>query len=95
MAQRGPQVYIITNAIQNLVRNRGRNFMIGGIILVMIICVVTALMINNTSSGIIDDYRTRFGSEVVLSPNQEKIREEAQQNSSSGMIRMVMPQISA
>ena len=86
-------MYIITNAMQNLVRNKGRNLMIGAIILVMIVCVVTALMINNTASAVIDDYKARFNSEVILSPNQDKVREEAEANSSDGLFRMMLPQI--
>ena len=64
-------MYILTNALQNLLRNRGRNLMIGVIILVIIISTVTALMINNTADSVINDYKTRFGSEVTISPKMQ------------------------
>ena len=77
-------MYIIKNALQNLVRNRGRNLMIGGIIFVIIVSVVTALMINNTANGVINDYKTRFGSEVSFKPNMQKMNEEARKNAKPG-----------
>ncbi|MCL1791287.1 MAG: ABC transporter permease [Peptococcaceae bacterium] len=86
-------MYILKNAMHNLVRNRGRNLMIGGIVFVIIVSVVTALMINNTAGSVINDYQTRFGSEVRLSPNQQKLQEEARQNSVDGMMRLSVPQI--
>ncbi|MDR3072002.1 MAG: FtsX-like permease family protein [Clostridiales Family XIII bacterium] len=86
-------MYILLNAFQNLLRNRGRNLMMGGIIFVIIISVVTALMINNTANGVINDYKNRFGSEVSFVPNQEKLMEEAQANSTDGRFRIQLPQI--
>ncbi len=65
-------MYIFQNAAMNLLRNRGRNVLIGVIILAIITTTVIALCINNTSKGIIDDYKQRFGSEVFLSPDLEK-----------------------
>lgn len=73
-------MYILKNALQNLLRNRGRNLMIAGIIFVIIVSSVAALMINNTADGVIDDYKTRFGSEVTISPNMQKLQAQAQKN---------------
>ncbi|MDR3305720.1 MAG: ABC transporter permease [Clostridiales Family XIII bacterium] len=93
-------MYILENALQNIRRNRGRNLMIGIIIFVIIVSAVTALMIRNTADGVIADYKTRFGSEVSLSPNMQKLQEEAMANSTedaSGMnrVRIVRPEIPA
>lgn len=77
-------MYIIKNALQNLVRNLGRNLMIGGIILVIIVSVVVALMINNTAAGVIEDYKARFGSEVRFVPDMQKLLEEARKNTDPG-----------
>ncbi|MCL1848017.1 MAG: ABC transporter permease [Coriobacteriia bacterium] len=71
-------MYIIQNALQNLLRNKGRNLMMAAIIFVVIVSSVVALMIFNTADGVINDYKTRFGSEVSLSPNIEKIIQASQ-----------------
>ncbi|MCL2517814.1 MAG: FtsX-like permease family protein [Oscillospiraceae bacterium] len=84
-------MYILKNALQNLVRNSGRNLMMGIIVFVIIISVVTALMINNTAGSVINDYKTRFSSEVTFSPNMQRMQEEARRNSTGGTIRMTPP----
>lgn len=84
-------MYIIKNALHNLVRNRGRNLMVGGIIFVIIVSVVTSLMINNASNEVINDYKSRFGSEVSFIPNMQKMKEEAQKNSTDGRMTMKRP----
>jgi putative ABC transport system permease protein len=88
-------MYILTNALLNLVRHKGRNALLGAIILVVIAASVIALMITSTSSAIIADYKDRFSSEVQFTPNMEKVRAEAQENSTDGMVRMSMPTIDA
>lgn len=88
-------MYILQNALRNLVRHKGRNALLGAMILVVIAASVIALMITSTSSAIIADYTDRFSSEVQFRPNMEKVREEAQANSTDGMVRMTMPSIDA
>lgn len=68
-------MYIIQNALKNVMRNRGRNILLGIIIFAIITTTVITLCINNTASGIIDDYKTRFGSEVTISPDMQKVME--------------------
>lgn len=87
-------MYILKNAFRNVLRNRGRNILIGMIILAVIVTTVIALMINRTTSKIIDDYKSRFGSEVRLEPNMQKIRDEAMANSKDGRVMMTIPSIS-
>ncbi|MDR0885293.1 MAG: ABC transporter permease [Clostridiales Family XIII bacterium] len=65
-------MYIITNALKNLGRNKGRNFLIGIILLVIIVATAIAIIINSTASSIIDDYKGRFGSEVSLNLDYDK-----------------------
>lgn len=65
-------MYILQNAVKNLFRNRGRNILMCVIVFAIITGAVIALCINNTSKGIIDEYKERFGSEVFLSPDIEK-----------------------
>lgn len=88
-------MYLLQNAYRNVLRNRSRNLLIGTIILAVIVTSVIALMISNTSSGIIDDYKGRFGSEVRLQPNLEKVRAEAMANSQDGRVRITIPSIPA
>lgn len=91
----GTSMYIQQHAFSNILRNRGRNILVGAIILVIATATVTALMINSASSGIIDDYRGRFASEVVLMANMERLRERAMAGYTGGRIRISPPTIPA
>jgi len=91
-------MYILQNAGKNIGRNKGRNILMGIIILAIIATSAVALIINNTATGIIDNYKNRFSSEVSLVPNHQKIQEEAMKNAQSSggggqMFRMMVPQI--
>lgn len=86
-------MYLLENALFNILKNRGRNLLIGAIIFAVIVTTVIVLMINSTTSGIIDDYKSRFGAEVQLAPNMEKVREEAMKNSTNGRVMMTVPAI--
>jgi len=91
-------MYILQNAWKNLGRNKGRNILMGIIILAIIATSAVALIINNTASGIIDNYKQRFGSEVSLSPNIQKLQENAMKNAQSSgggnnLVRVQRPEI--
>ncbi|WP_195574917.1 ABC transporter permease [Paenibacillus sp. 1001270B_150601_E10] len=86
-------MYILQNALKNLVRNKGRNLMIGAIIFVIILTTVVSLIINNTSSAVIEDYKERFASEVYITPDMQKVMEEAQKNSTDGRVMIKKPEI--
>lgn len=86
-------MYILQNAFRNILRNQGRNILIGASMFAIIIASVVALMINNTASGIIDDYKSRFGAEISLVPNMQKLRDQAIANSTGGVMRMTRPVI--
>ena len=81
-------MYIFKNALKNVVRNKGRNILIAAIIFAIIVTTVVTLMINNTTSGIIDDYKTRFGSQVSISPDIEKFRAGGNTPSAGGMMKL-------
>ena len=59
-------MYILTNAIKNLVRNKGRNILIAAVMLAIIISTVVTLTIGNASTKIIKDMRLRIGSKVNI-----------------------------
>jgi len=86
-------MYVLTNALKNIERNKGRNALIAVIILAIIATTVVTLMINNTTSGIIDDYRTRFSSQVYISPDIEKFMAEGNAPRAGG--GMKLPEVTA
>ena len=59
-------MYILTNAMKNLVRNKGRNILIAAVTLVIIVSTVVTLNINNAAARIIDDIRLDLGSRVEV-----------------------------
>lgn len=65
-------MYIIQNALKNLVRNKGRNILLGIIIFSMIATTVVSLAINRAASAVISEYKQQFGSEVSFQMNPEK-----------------------
>ncbi|WP_252244652.1 MULTISPECIES: ABC transporter permease [unclassified Clostridium] len=71
-------MYVLKNAMKNIWRNKGRNSLIGIIILGIIVSTVVAFSINTTTYEIIKDYKNRFGSEVTLSPDMEKLMSQSQ-----------------
>jgi ABC-type transport system, involved in lipoprotein release, permease component len=85
-------MYIFLNALKNVVRNKGRNFLIAVIIFAVIATTVVTLMINNTTSGVIDDYKTRFGAQVNISVDIDKfIQSNPPQGGASAI---ALPQVS-
>jgi len=87
-------MYILTNALENLLRNKGRNALIMSIMFIIIVTSIVALIINNTANAVIEDYQTRFSSEVRITPDTEKLRAEAMANATDNRVRMRVPQIS-
>lgn len=66
-------MFVIKNALKNLVRNKGRNILLAVIILAMITASVVGLAINNTANAIINDYKARFSSQVVISLDRDAV----------------------
>ena len=86
-------MYIINNALKNIMRNKGRNILIAVIIFAVIATTVVTLMINNTASGVIDDFRTRFGAQVTISIDIDKYIQGNPPTGGPGAI--ALPQVSA
>lgn len=59
-------MYILKNAFANLHRNIGRNFLLGIILYAVITLVAISIIINSATTAIIQDYKTRIGSEVQI-----------------------------
>lgn len=65
-------MYIIKNSIKNIGRNKGRNILTAIIVFAIILTTVISITINTTTSKIIEDYKSRFGSEVTISFDESK-----------------------
>ena len=59
-------MYIFKNAVKNLGRNRGRNLLLGGTMLAIVISTVVTLTITRTTDAIIADYKQQFLSEIFI-----------------------------
>lgn len=66
-------MYILQNAVKNIGRNKGRNFLLAIILFVIILTTAISIIINNTTEAIIDDYKTRFGAEVYIYLDSDKL----------------------
>ena len=59
-------MYLITNAIKNLARNKGRNILLAVVTLAIIIGAVVTLTIYSASARVIDEIRLGIGSRVTI-----------------------------
>lgn len=74
-------MYMIKNAAKNILRHKGRNLLIGLILLAVLTASAVAVVINTTSDAIISDYVSRFGSEVFLELDYRKALELSESGS--------------
>lgn len=88
-------MYILKNALKNLVRNKGRNILLGSILLVLIVATTVSLVINTTTKEIINDYKGRFGSTVSLSVDFDKLMNDQKQNADGSFSFPKAPEISS
>ena len=66
-------MYVIQNALKNVVRNKGRNALMGSIILAIIVTTAISLIINAASGAIIEDYKAQFGTRVYINPDTTRL----------------------
>jgi len=59
-------MYILTHAIKNLTRNKGRNILLAAVTLAIIVSTVVTLTINNAATKVIDGIRLDLGSRVEV-----------------------------
>lgn len=71
-------MYIFKNAAKNLLRNKGRNIIIALIMLSMLTFTAISMIINSATDKVIRSYKEQFGSEIFLTYDEEKIREQEQ-----------------
>ena len=85
-------MYILKNAITSITRNKGRNILIGIIIMIISASVAVTLAINNTASSLIKSYKEKYQVEATISINRENMMKdfnpEDKENSKSNMKEM-------
>ncbi len=64
-------MYILKNAWISITRNKGRNILIGIIILIIAMAATITLAIKNTASDLIDSYMNAYNKEVTIGFNRE------------------------
>ena len=85
-------MYILKNAITSITRNKGRNILIGIIIMIISASVAVTLAINNTASSLIKSYKEKYQVEATISINRENMMKDFnptnKENSKSNMKEM-------
>jgi len=71
-------MYLIVNAMKNLLRNKGRNILIAAVTLAIVISTVVTLTINNAAAKIIEDTRLDIGSKVTIEQDLMKLRQSGE-----------------
>ena len=69
-------MFIFKNAWISIIRNKGRNVLIGAIILVIACACTVTLAINNTASDLIDSYSSAYDKELTLSFDRQSMMKD-------------------
>lgn len=69
-------MYILKNAITSIKRNKGRNLLIGLIIITIASAVTVTLAINNTASSLIKAYKDKYQVEASITFNRENMMKD-------------------
>ena len=72
----GINMYIFKNAFVSIVRNKGRNILIGLIILVVSLACTINLAINNTANDLIKSYESSYDKEVTISFDRDSMMKD-------------------
>ena len=68
-------MYILKNAITSITRNKGRNLLIGIIIIVIAFSTTVSLAIRNSSNSLISSYESKYDVEATIGVNRENMKE--------------------
>jgi putative ABC transport system permease protein len=69
-------MFILKNALISITRNKGRNILIGVIILVIACACTVTLAINNTATDLINSYKSAYDKELTISFNRENMKKD-------------------
>lgn len=67
-------MFILKNAWISIVRNKGRNVLIGIIIFIIACASTITLAIKNTASDLIDSYSNAYDKKVTISFNRARVK---------------------
>ena len=76
-------MYILKNALVSIKRNKGRNILLGIIILVISCATTVTLSIRNSSDKLIESYSNKYDITASISVNRESMREHMKPPSES------------
>ena len=77
-------MFIFKNAWISITRNKGRNVLIGAIILVIACACTITLAINNTASDLINSYKSAYAKELTLSFDRQSMMKDFDINGEEG-----------
>lgn len=86
-------MYIIKNAWTNIKRNKGRNILIGLVIIIVTISSYISLAINTSSNNLVESYKNSNPLEVTLSVDMRSLRENRNSDSSIQVEALTVDQI--
>ena len=69
-------MFILKNAMISITRNKGRNILIGVIILIIACASTVTLAINNTANDLINSYESAYDKELTISFNRENMMKD-------------------
>lgn len=69
-------MYILKNAVTSIVRNKGRNLLIGSVILVIACFASVTLAINNSSNSLINSYEDKYEVEATIGINRDNMMKD-------------------
>lgn len=71
-------MYIIKNALKSITRNKGRNLLIGTIIIVIACAATISLAIITSATSLIKSYENKYDIKATIGVNREQMRGEMQ-----------------
>ena len=81
-------MFIFKNAMISITRNKGRNILIGVIILVIACASTITLAINNTANDLINSYKSSYDKELTISFNRENMMKDVDFSNRDNMDNM-------
>ena len=76
-------MYILKNAFVSITRNKGRNLLIGIIIIVIACAVSITLAIRQSANSLIDSYENKYDVKATIGINRESMRQEMKMDNNS------------
>ena len=76
-------MYIFKNAIVSIKRNKGRNILIGIIVMVIAAAATVTLAIRQSASTLVDAYENKYNVEATLTVNRDSIMSQMQSGTDS------------